>query len=66
MLAEEMLKVITQERERQIAEAQRARSAVSAPSRTSDRRRWLPDLGAPAPSVGGRPHPGRAATESTL
>jgi hypothetical protein len=66
MLAEEMLKVITQERERQFAEAQRARSAVSARSQASSRRKWLPDLGPPTPRVGGRPHPGKAATESTL
>ena len=66
MLAEEMLKVITQERERQFAEAQRARSAVSAKSYASSRLRWRPDLGSPTPTFGGRPHPGRAATESTL
>lgn len=66
MLAEEMLKVILQERERQFAEAQRARSAVSARSYGTSRRRWLPDLGEPTPTAGGRPHPGRAATESTL
>ena len=66
MLAEEMLKVIVQERERQIADAQRARSAGASKSSGSSRRSWLTDLGAPAPTVGGRPHPGKAATESTL
>lgn len=66
MLAEEMLKVITQERERQLAEAQRARSAVSAKSHASDRRRWLRDLNHHTPSFGGRPHPGKAAAEPTL
>jgi hypothetical protein len=67
MLAEEMLKLITWERERQIAEAQRARAARSSRGAgSSSRRSWLPDLGAPSPSFGGRPHPGKAATESTL
>jgi len=66
MLAEELLKVITQERERQFAEAQRERSAVSARSYAASRRRLLPEHGEPAPSFGGRPHPGKAATEPTL
>ena len=66
MLAEEMLKVITQERERQFAEAQRARAAGPSKPKDSSRRNWLPDLGEPTPTFGGRPHPGRAATEPTL
>jgi hypothetical protein len=66
MLAEEMLKVITQERERQFAEAQRGRAAASSKPNRSSRRSWLSDVGAPTPTFGGRPHPGRAATEPTL
>jgi hypothetical protein len=66
MLAEELLRVMKADRERQFAEAQRIRAAAGYGSETRRGRTWLRELWAPTPSDGGRPHPGRAATEPTL
>jgi hypothetical protein len=66
MLAEELLKVIQWERERQIAEAQRIRSAAGFEAGGRRDRAWLRELWAPTPTFGGRPHPGRAAPDSRL
>jgi len=66
MLAEELLKVMKADRERQIAEAQRIRAASGYEADARRGRTWLRELWAPTPTFGGRPHPGGAATESTL
>ncbi|HEX5014469.1 MAG TPA: hypothetical protein VFV72_09960 [Candidatus Limnocylindrales bacterium] len=66
MLAEELLRVMKADRERQIAEAQRARAAAGYGAHSRRGRTWIRDLWAPTPTFGGRPHPGGAATEPTL
>lgn len=66
MLSEELLKSIVWERERQIAEAQRIRSAKVFREDERHGRSWLQHLWATPPTFGGRPHPGKAATESSL
>ena len=63
MLADELLKVIQADREREIRAAQRARSAARPVAPTDGGRTWFRD--AATPTFGGRPHPGRAATEPT-
>jgi hypothetical protein len=65
MLSEELLKVIIADREREIAAAQRARSAKAFGTDERPSRTWLRGLWTPTPTIGGRPHPGSAAgTES--
>ena len=66
MLAEELLRVMKADRERQIAEAQRIRSAQAPRDDARHGRSWLEHLWATPPRFGGRPHPGKAATESLL
>jgi hypothetical protein len=66
MLSEELLKTILWERQRQIEEAQRARSAQVKHDEDRHGRSWFQHLWATPPRFGGRPHPGRAATESLL
>ena len=66
MLSEELLKTIVWERERQIAEAQRIRSAQAPRDDARHGRSWLQHLWATPPTFGGRPHPGKAATDSSL
>jgi hypothetical protein len=66
MLTEELLKSIVWERERQIAEAQRIRSAKVPRDDERHGRSWFQHLWATPPTFGGRPHPGKAATESSL
>jgi hypothetical protein len=66
MLSEELLKTITWERERQIAEAQRIRSARVLKDDERHGRSWIQHLWATPPRFGGRPHPGRTASESSL
>jgi hypothetical protein len=66
MLSEELLKTIVWERNRQIAEAQRIRSARVPKDDARHGRSWFQHLWATPPTFGGRPHPGRAATESSL
>jgi len=64
MLADELLKVIQADREREIKAAQRARSAARPAASTDGSRTWLRD--AITPTFGGRPHPGKAATGPTV
>ena len=66
MLSEELLKTILWERQRQIADAQRIRSAQVKFDEDRHGRSWFQHLWATPPRFGGRPHPGRAATESLL
>ena len=66
MLAEQMLKTILDERAREIANAQRIRSANAPAEDRREGRSWIRHLWAPTPTDGGRPHPGRATTESSL
>ena len=66
MLTEELLKTILDERAREIAQAQRIRSAKAYGDEERRGRSWFQHLWAPTPTFGGRPHPGRTATESTL
>jgi hypothetical protein len=66
MLTEELLKTIVWERERQMAEAQRIRSATVPRDEERHGRSWFQHLWATPPTFGGRPHPGKAATESSL
>jgi hypothetical protein len=66
MLSEELLRVMKADREREFAQAQRIRSAAGYGADSRRGRTWLRELWAPTPTDGGRPHPGRAATESTL
>ena len=66
MLAEELLRVMKADRERQFAEAQRIRAAAGYKLEARRDRTWLRELWAPTPTDGGRPHPGGAATEPTL
>ena len=61
MLSEELLKVMIADREREIAAAQRARSAKAVGTGDRPGRTWLRGLWTPTPTFGGRPHPGRAA-----
>jgi hypothetical protein len=61
MLTEELLNVMKADREREIAAAQRARSAMAVGTDERRGRTWLRELWAPTPTFGGRPHPGRAA-----
>lgn len=63
MLADELLKVLQADREREIRAAQRARSAAQPAAAESDARTSFRD--APTPTFGGRVHPGRAATGPT-
>ena len=66
MLSEELLKTIIWERERQIAEAQRIRSAQAPRDDERHGRSWFQNLWPTPPKFGGRTHPGKAATESLL
>ena len=66
MLTEELLRTILDERAREIAQAQRIRSAKGYGDEERRGRSWLQHLWAPPPTFGGRPHPGRTATESSL
>jgi hypothetical protein len=66
MLTEQLLKTILDERAREIAQAQRIRSAKGYGDDERRGRSWLQHLWAPPPTFGGRPHPGRTATESSL
>ena len=66
MLAEQLLKTIQDERAREIATAQRIRSATVPADDRREGRSWLRHLWAPTPTFGGRPHPGKATTESSL
>ena len=66
MLTEELLKTIVWERNRQIAEAQRIRSAKVPRDDARHGRSWFQHLWTTPPTFGGRPHPGNAATESSL
>jgi hypothetical protein len=66
MLSEELLKTIIWERQRQIEEAQRARSAKVKSDEDRHGRSWLQQLWTTPPRFGGRPHPGKAATDSSL
>ena len=66
MLSEELLKTIIRDRERQIAEAQRIRSAEAPRDDERRGRSWFQHLWATPPTFGGRPHPGKTATESLL
>jgi hypothetical protein len=66
MLTEELLKTILDQRAREIAQAQRIRSAEGYGDEERRGRSWFQHLWAPTPTFGGRPHPGRNATESSL
>jgi hypothetical protein len=66
MLSEELLKTIIRDRERQIAEAQRIRSAQAPRDDERHGRSWFQHLWPTPPKFGGRTHPGKAATESLL
>jgi hypothetical protein len=66
MLTEELLRTILDERAREIAQAQRIRSAAGYSDAGRRGRSWFRELGAVTPTFGGRPHPGRAATDSGL
>ena len=63
MLTEELLKTILDERAREIAQAQRIRSAAVYSDDGRHGRSWFRAV---TPTFGGRPHPGRATTESGL
>ena len=65
MLSEELLKTIIWDRERQIAEAQRIRSAQAPRDDERHGRSWFQHLWPTPPKFGGRTHPGKA-TESLL
>ena len=64
MLADELLKVVTADRDREIQEAERRRSARSgSPPRPGPVRRWLDaHLEPGSPAASGRARQGRAAT----
>jgi hypothetical protein len=66
MLTEELLRTILDERAREIAQAQRIRSAKGFRDDERGGRSWIQHLWATPPKFGGRPHPGRTATESSL
>jgi hypothetical protein len=65
MLVEELLRTIQAERAREIAAAQRIRSAEAGRAQKQDRH-WFQRLDGATPTFGGRPHPGRAAADPTL
>jgi hypothetical protein len=63
MLADELLKVLQADREREIRAAQRARSAARPAPAERDSRATFRET--PTPTFGGRVHPGKAATGPT-
>ena len=64
MLTEKLLKTILDDRAREITQAQRIRSAAGYSGGGRRGRSWFRE--AVTPTFGGRPHPGRATTESGL
>lgn len=66
MLTDELLKTIIDERNREIAQAQRIRSAKGFRDDERGGRSWLQHISPPTPSFGGRTHPGKATGGSTL
>jgi hypothetical protein len=66
MLTDELLRTIIDERNREIAQAQRIRSAKGFRDDERGGRSWLQHLSPTTPSFGGRTHPGKATGGSTL
>lgn len=64
MLTEELLKTILDQRARELAEAQRVRAARGFSDEQRHGRSWFQHLSPTPPRFGGRPHPGKPATES--